>query len=79
MDVDLYFRRPGGFEPTELDARLAFERQVVAEDMALQDRFATTELPLDPTAEVHTRADKAALTMRRILLEVLGNGATQNS
>lgn len=71
MDVDLYFRRPGGFSPDELAERLAFEIQVVREDMALQDRFPTTLLPIDPTAEVHTKADKAALEMRRILQRLL--------
>lgn len=67
MDVDLYFCRPEGFTEAELAERLAFEVQVVGEDMALQDLFEIIDLPLDPTAEVHTRADKASVEMRRIL------------
>jgi len=70
-DVDLWFRHPDGFTDDQLAERLAFEVTVVAEDMALQDRFDVVELPLTPTAEIHTRADKAALEMRRILAELL--------
>ena len=71
MDVDLYFRRPEGFTDEELTDRLTFETKVISEDMALQDKFDSTDLPIDPTAEIHTRADKAALEMRRILQRML--------
>jgi phenylpropionate dioxygenase-like ring-hydroxylating dioxygenase large terminal subunit len=71
MDVDLYFRHPDGFTDEELARRLAFEIQVVGEDMALQDRFDDLALPLEVTAEIHTRVDKAAVEMRRILRELV--------
>jgi hypothetical protein len=71
VDVDLYFRHPDGFTDEQLAERLRFEIAVVGEDMALQDEFDFLELPLAPTAEVHTRADRAALAMRRIVTDLL--------
>jgi phenylpropionate dioxygenase-like ring-hydroxylating dioxygenase large terminal subunit len=76
-DVDLWFRHPEGFSAEQLAERLAFEVTVVAEDMALQDRFDFVELPLTATAEVHTKADKAALEMRRIMTQLLDAGPVQ--
>ena len=67
MDVDLLFRHPDGFTEEQLAQRLAFEVQVVGEDLALQDRFDTLDLPLELTAEIHTRADRSSVEMRRIL------------
>ncbi len=71
MDVDLLFSRPEGFSAAELADRLAFEERVVAEDVALQRRFDDLRLPLDLAAEVHTRADRASVEMRRIVKELL--------
>lgn len=58
-------------DPERLAAALAFEEGVVAEDLALQRRFVTLALPLDLTAEVHTRADRATVEMRRILADLV--------
>ena len=46
-----------------------FEIAVVNEDLQLQSRYEVLELPLDITAEVHTRADKTTVELRRILGE----------
>lgn len=73
MDIDLWFRHPEGFSEQQLAERLAFEERVVAEDLRLQDAFDFVELPLTLTAEVHTRADRSSVTMRRIMLELLGS------
>jgi len=48
-----------------------FEIAVVQEDLNLQSRFPTLELPLDMTVEVHTRADKTTVELRRILSDLL--------
>ena len=72
MDVDLLFHHPDGFTDEQLTERLAFEIGVVGEDLALQDLFDFVELPLELTAEIHTKADKAAAEMRRILTEIYG-------
>jgi hypothetical protein len=44
-----------------------FERKIVDEDLALQERYADRRLPLDLTAEVHVRADRMTIELRRIL------------
>ncbi len=60
-----------GDDPERLAAALAFEEGVVAEDLELQRRFVDLTLPLDLTAEVHTRADRATVEMRRILADLV--------
>jgi vanillate O-demethylase monooxygenase subunit len=44
-----------------------FEIQVVNEDLRIQSRYENLELPLESTTEIHTRADKTTLELRRIL------------
>jgi hypothetical protein len=46
-----------------------FEMRVIAEDLIIQSRYERLELPLDVTAEIHTRADKTTLEFRRVLLD----------
>lgn len=50
-----------------------FEVAVVEEDLRLQSRFDVLELPLDLTEEVHTRADKTTLELRRILADFVAH------
>lgn len=78
MDVDLLFTHPEGFTDEQLAERLAFEVSVVAEDLALQDRFDFLDLPLDLTAEIHTKADRSAVEMRRILTDLFTAAAARN-
>ena len=53
------------------EARMAeavdFELEVLREDLRIQEAYHELALPLDPTAEVHTRADRATLELRRVL------------
>lgn len=44
-----------------------FEIAVVNEDFALQRTYRSLSLPLDPTRELHTRADRTTVELRRIL------------
>lgn len=44
-----------------------FELAVLREDLRIQEAFHALELPLDPTVEIHTRADRATLELRRVL------------
>jgi len=44
-----------------------FEVAVVTEDLALQSRYENLALPLDTTREVHTRADRTTVELRRVL------------
>jgi hypothetical protein len=41
-----------------MDEAIAFEVAIVEEDLFVQSRYETLNLPLDVTAELHTRADK---------------------
>ncbi len=70
--VDLFFARDEPFTEEEIADRVAFERAVIAEDLALQERFDTTALPLGPGAECHVRADRASVEYRRILADLVG-------
>jgi hypothetical protein len=46
---------------------------VVNEDLELQSQFEVLALPLDITAEIHTRADKTTVELRRILRDFVGD------
>jgi phenylpropionate dioxygenase-like ring-hydroxylating dioxygenase large terminal subunit len=48
-----------------------FEVAVVEEDLRLQSRYDILELPLDVTAEIHTRADRSTLELRRVLADLV--------
>ncbi len=50
------------------DAR-AFQLAVAAEDRHMVERLADKSIPLDTTREVHTRADRITLEMRRIMAD----------
>ena len=67
MYVSLAFSHPDGFTEEQLQERVAFERRVIAEDLALQASFDELDLPLASDAECHVRADRASLEYRRIL------------
>ena len=48
-----------------------FEVAVIEEDLALQSRMEVLSMPLDITSEVHTRADKTTVELRRILADLV--------
>jgi vanillate O-demethylase monooxygenase subunit len=50
---------------------VVFEVAVVNEDLALQSRYHDLALPLDITSEVHVKADKTTVELRRILRDLL--------
>ena len=54
-----------------LRAAIDFEMAVVREDLVLQSRYHDLTLPLDLTSEVHVRADKTTLELRRILRDLV--------
>lgn len=58
-------------DPHQLAECVAFEAKVLDEDLALQERFVELGLPLDPTAEVHVRADRPGVELRRILADLV--------
>jgi len=50
---------------------IEFEVAVVNEDVALQSRFHDLSLPLDLRSEVHVKADRTTVELRRILSDLL--------
>lgn len=54
---------------------VAFEHAVVDEDLRIQEAYLDRALPLDLTAEVHTRADRMTVELRRILTELVAQAA----
>ncbi len=59
-----------GNEEAKRDA-IAFEQEVLNEDLAVQSRYDDLSLPLDVRAEVHTRADRNTVELRRILSDLV--------
>jgi len=58
---------------------IAFEQEVLNEDLAVQSRYDTLSLPLDLRAEVHTRADRNTMELRRVLSEFVADWAAVSS
>lgn len=56
--------RPG---PETVAREVAFEEAVLAEDLALQEVVTTTGLPLEMRTELHVRADRLGVALRREL------------
>jgi phenylpropionate dioxygenase-like ring-hydroxylating dioxygenase large terminal subunit len=65
----------GGGVATRENA-IAFEQQVLEEDLAVQSRYDTLSLPLDLRTEVHTRADRNTVELRRVLSEFVAESAS---
>lgn len=58
-------------DPAAVGAAIAYEQAVLEEDLRIQERMAPT-FPLDLTAEVHTRADRLTVEIRRVLADLVG-------
>lgn len=54
-----------------LEEAVGFEVKVVEEDLRVQEAYHRLELPIDPAAEVHTRADRTTLELRRVLADLV--------
>ena len=54
-------------DPEGMAEAVAFERKIIDEDLALQERYTDHRLPLDLTTEVHVKADRMTIELRRIL------------
>jgi phenylpropionate dioxygenase-like ring-hydroxylating dioxygenase large terminal subunit len=51
---------------------VSFETKILDEDLRLQERFVDHRLPLDVKTEVHVRADRMTVELRRILAAFVG-------
>ena len=56
---------------TTAEETIAFQLAVAEEDRTLLERMVSKGVPLDANAEVHTRADRITLEMRRVLLDLV--------
>ncbi|MCU1345226.1 MAG: putative oxidoreductase, Rieske [2Fe-2S] region [Acidimicrobiia bacterium] len=60
-----------GGDENRLAECLSFEQKILDEDLRLQERFFDRRLPLDLTVEVHVKADRVTVELRRILAELV--------
>ena len=60
-----------GGDPVRLAEAVEFEVAVLHEDLRIQESFHELALPLALTAEVHTRADRTTLELRRLLSDLV--------
>jgi vanillate O-demethylase monooxygenase subunit len=58
-------------DKAQLAAAVQFELAVLREDLVIQESYHDLVLPLVPTAEVHTRADRSTLELRRLLADLV--------
>lgn len=65
------WRNDLGGDPAAMEAAIKFEVAVVEEDLRIQEAYDSLALPLDPTLEVHTRADRSTLELRRLLRDLV--------
>jgi len=58
-------------DPARMAEAIDFEVAILREDLLVQEAFDELVLPLTPTAEVHTRADRTTLELRRVLADLV--------
>lgn len=66
-----FWRDDLGGDAERVAKNVDFETQIVEEDMAVQEAYDVRALPLDQTAELHTRADRSTLEFRRLLADLV--------
>jgi phenylpropionate dioxygenase-like ring-hydroxylating dioxygenase large terminal subunit len=63
---------PGMTDPEQARSSIDYEMSILAEDLDLQQAaLSGLEFPLDPAAELHTRADRISVEFRRVLAEAV--------
>jgi len=68
---------PGLDDPEQADSAAKYEMLIFEEDLDLQRRaLSGLEFPLDPAAELHTRADRVSVEFRRVLASAVSGSAT---
>ncbi|CAN5541387.1 molybdenum cofactor-independent xanthine hydroxylase subunit HpxD [soil metagenome] len=58
-------------DPARMAACLGDEHAISTEDLVLQEHYVDKSIPLDLTAEVHLKADRAGIELRRILADLV--------
>jgi phenylpropionate dioxygenase-like ring-hydroxylating dioxygenase large terminal subunit len=70
------WRNDVGDDPAAAASSIAFEQEVLNEDLAVQSRYGELSLPLDLRTEVHTRADRNTMELRRVLADLVAASET---
>jgi phenylpropionate dioxygenase-like ring-hydroxylating dioxygenase large terminal subunit len=65
------WRNDLGGSTEAMDDAVAFEVAVLEEDLIVQNAYRDRSLPLDPTIEIHTKADRTTVELRRILSDLV--------
>lgn len=60
-----------GGDGNRMAEAVAFEQAVLDEDLLVQQSYDKLVLPLSPSAEVHTRADRTTVELRRVLVDLV--------
>jgi hypothetical protein len=55
----------------KLETFIKEEDQILAEDLAILERYSSALLPLDPRTEVSTRADRLSVAWRRLMADAV--------
>ena len=61
------WRNDLGISCERMRAAIEYEMTAIAEDLRIQSRYGRLSMPIDVSSEVHTRADRTTLELRRIL------------
>ncbi len=65
------WRNDLGGDAVAASGAVAFEQRVLDEDLAVQSRYDRLALPLGLRSEVHTRADRNTIELRRVLADLV--------
>lgn len=60
-----------GDEPERMPGMVAYEGKILEEDLVIQEQYRDRRLPLDITDEVHIKADRATIELRRVLADLV--------
>lgn len=78
----MLIRGIGGVERPDdavLEQEIKFEDKVLGEDLALQERLDVPGLPIDLATELHVRADRLGIALRRALLKFVSENSVVTS
>lgn len=59
----------------DAETAMAFEQEVLNEDLVIQSRYDDLSIPLDLRTEVHTRAGRSTVELRRVLDDLIATVA----
>jgi phenylpropionate dioxygenase-like ring-hydroxylating dioxygenase large terminal subunit len=65
------WRNDLGGDAAAMAEAIDFEMHILEEDLRVQQAYDQLGLPLDPTAELHTRADRSTLELRRLMADLV--------